>query len=103
MAFTDTPKIGVALKSPLKAAGLADGSELGKTHRLGSQIWGSDGRRYVYGRANATIAANTATVAVNGTTFLAAPTGGSWVSGPVAMATGDEGWFSVPFLAPAAP
>ncbi len=96
MAFTDTPKIGVALNTTLKAADLVNGGANGKTHRLGSKIWGSDGKRYVYAQANGTIGANTAVASVNQTTFLATATGGTYASPGVAMAVGDQGWFGIP-------
>lgn len=90
MAFTDTPKIGVDLSAVVKAADVKRTSG----HRLGSQVWGSDGRLYVYAEAGASISADTAVAAINTTTFVAAATGGTYKSPPVAMATGDQGWFS---------
>jgi len=91
--FTDTPKVGVSLNTAALAADIADGSAKGSTHRLGSEIWGTDGKRYVYAQANAAIPAGTAVCTVDPTTFLATATGGNYKSPPVAMATGDRGWF----------
>lgn len=88
--FTDTPKIGADLLSKIDTADTKRRSG----HRLGSQVWGSDGKRYVYAQAGAAIAASTAVAAVNATTFIAAATGGTYASPPVAMANGDQGWFA---------
>lgn len=89
MAYTDTPKIGVDLLSKVTPA---DDPRMG--HKLGSQVWGTDGLRYVYAEAGATIAADTAVADINTTTFIAAASGGTYKSPPVAMAQGDRGWFS---------
>lgn len=88
--FTDTPKIGADLLNKIDSADTKQRSG----HRLGSQVWGSDGKRYVYAQAGASIAASTAVVAINATTFVAAATGGTYKSPPVAMSTGDQGWFA---------
>lgn len=90
MAFSDTPKIGVELGAIYKTA--ADKTRLG--HRLGSQILGSDGKLYVFAQAGAAIPASTAVCTVNAGTFIATATGGAYTSPAVAMATGDQGWFS---------
>lgn len=90
--FSVTPNIGADFNTITTAADLANGKVADA--RLGEQRWGSNGRRYVYAQANATIAANTAVATVNATTFLATATAGTYLSPPVAMATGDRGWFS---------
>lgn len=87
--YTDTPKLGVDLLNKIDSADTKQRSG----HKLGSQVWGTDGKRYVYAQAGATIAADTAVAAINTTTFIAAATGGSYKSPPVAMASGDRGWF----------
>jgi hypothetical protein len=91
--FTDTPKLGVDLVGFVPAADLASGAQKSQA-ALGSQVFGADGRLYVYGRANATIAASTAVCTVNATTFLVTATGGAYRSPAFALATGDEAWFS---------
>ena len=60
---------------------------------LGTQVFGSDGYRYVFAKANATISASTTTCDINATTFAVAATGGSYTSPPVALASGDYAWF----------
>lgn len=90
--FTDTPKLGVDLNSVTTAAQLAAG-QTGDA-RLGSQIFGSNGRLYVYSQAGGAIPASTAVCTVNATTFAATATGGSYLSPAVALATGDRAWLS---------
>ena len=90
--FSVTPNIGADFNTITTAQQRADGSVLDA--RLGEQRFGSNGRRYVYVQANASIPASTAVCTVNATTFLATELGGSYLSPPVAMAPGDVGWFS---------
>lgn len=90
--FSVTPNIGADFNTISAAADLANG--VVADARLGEQRFGSDGRLYVYAQANASIGASTAVATVNATTFLATASGGSYRSPPVAMATGDRGWFS---------
>lgn len=95
--FTDTPKIGVILTNIQEP--VADQVDPGavneaKSHRLGSQIWGVDGRRWVYAQAGGAIAANVTVATVNATTFIASATGGAYKSPPFAMVAGDRAWFS---------
>ena len=91
--FSITPSIGADLNTITLAADIAAGRVTDAL--LGSQVWGSNGRRYVYAQANAVITASTAVCTVNATTFLATASGGSYLSPAVAMASGDRGWFSV--------
>jgi hypothetical protein len=62
---------------------------------LGSQTFGSDGRRYVYARAGGIIAANATSVTINASTFAATSGGGSYISSAESMVSGDYGWFGV--------
>ena len=57
-------------------------------------ITGGEKLKAVWAKANATISADTATCAVDNTTFLATATLGTYKSPPVAMASGDYGWFT---------
>lgn len=90
--FTDTPKVGVDLKSTILATDLASGAAR-PSARLGSEVLASDGKLYVYAQANASITASTAVCTVNAATFLATATGGAYTSPGFAMVTGDQGWF----------
>lgn len=60
---------------------------------LGAEVFGSDGKRYVFAKANATISASTTTCTVNTTTFLVTATAGSYTSPPVDLVAGDYAWF----------
>lgn len=91
---TVTPVLGVDLNSITLAADVGPSSGAEDAPQLGTQVFGSNGRLYVYAQANATITASTAVCTVNATTFLATASGGSYTSPAVAMATGDRGWFS---------
>lgn len=93
--FAVTPTLGCDLVGITLAAQVGPASGAEDAPQLGTQVFGSDGRRYVYAQANATITAATAVCTVNATTFLATASGGSYRSPAVAMATGDRGWFSV--------
>lgn len=92
--FTVVPVMGVDLNTITTAADIAANTGAEDAPQLGTQVFGSDGRRYVYAQANATINANTAVCTVNATTFLATASGGAYRSPAVNMATGDRGWFS---------
>jgi hypothetical protein len=61
---------------------------------LGLQVFGSDGKLYVFAKANASIPASTAVCTVNATTFLVTASGGSYTSPAVALVSGDFAWFS---------
>lgn len=90
--FSITPSVGADLNTITLAADIAAGKVVDA--RLGSQVFSSNGKLYVYAQANAAITASTAVCTVNATTFLATASGGSYLSPAVAMATGDRGWFS---------
>lgn len=91
--FTASPILGADLKTISLTADLAAGN-LKPGARLGQQVFGSDGKLYVYGQANAVITASTAVCTVNATTFLVTASGGAYTSPATAMASGDQGWFS---------
>ena len=61
---------------------------------LGAETFGSDGKRYVFAQAGAAIAASTATVVINASTFQATLGAGSYFTA-TSMASGDYGWFSI--------
>ena len=92
--FTVSPVLGCDFNTITLAADVGPTSGAEDAPQLGTQALGSDGRRYVYAQANATITASTAVCTVNATTFLVTATGGSYRSPAVALATGDRGWFS---------
>jgi hypothetical protein len=93
MAFSVTPLVGIDLTNVVTAASITAGQQVAN-QLLGVQVWGSDGLRYVFGKANATITASTTACTVNATTFLVTASGGSYTSPAYDMVTGDFGWFS---------
>lgn len=93
MAFSVTPLVGIDLTNTVTAASITAGQQVAN-QLLGVQVWGSDGKRYVFAQANASITASTAVCTVNATTFLATASGGSYTSPATNMVTGDYGWFS---------
>ena len=93
MAFSVTPLVGIDLTNVVTAASITAGQQVAN-QLLGVQVWGSDGLRYVFGKANASITASTTACTVNATTFLVTASGGSYTSPATAMVTGDYGWFS---------
>lgn len=92
--FTVTPILGVDLNTTTLDAEVGSGGSE-DAPQLGTQVFASNGKRYVYAEAGASINASDADCAINTTTFVAAASGGSYTSPPVAMATGDRGWFSI--------
>lgn len=93
--FTVTPMLGVDLNTTTLAADVGPSSGAEDAPQLGTQVFASNGRRYIYGQAAASISASTAVCLINTTNFTVAASGGSATSPAVAMATGDRGWFSV--------
>jgi hypothetical protein len=93
MTFSVTPLVGIDLDNVVTAASITAGQAVAN-QLLGVQVWGSDGKRYVFAKANATIAASTAVCDINTTTFLVAATGGTYLSPATGMVSGDFGWFS---------
>lgn len=93
--FTVTPISGVDLNTITLAADVGPSSGAEDAPQLGTQVFASNGRRYIYGQAAASITASTAVCLINATNFTVAASGGSATSPAVNMATGDRGWFSV--------
>lgn len=62
--------------------------------KAGTQVFGSDGRLYVYAVAGADISADDADCSINTTTFAVTASGGSYLAPNYAVPTGSYGWFS---------
>jgi len=92
--FTVSPVLGVDLNTITLAADVGSTSGAEDAPQLGTQVFASNGKIYVYAQANAVITASTAVCTVNATTFLATASGGAYLSPAVAMASGDRAWFS---------
>ena len=83
MAFTTLGMAGVDFNQVDTASGFT----------LGTQVFGSDGKLYVYGVAGAEIAADTAVCDVDPATFEVAATGGAYASPSAAVPAGGFAWF----------
>ena len=98
MAYSTLPIAGVNLATtvPISFAYTEGTTAISIPHMgpLGTQTFGSDGKRYVLAQAGAAITASTATCSVNASTFVATGSAGSYTSPAVALASGDYAWFS---------
>lgn len=93
MAYNITPLLGVDLTNIVLASDITAGRAVPAV-AIGTQVWGNDGKLYVYAKANASITASTAVCTVSASTFLATASGGSYTSPATNMVSGDYGWFS---------
>ena len=93
MAYSVTPLIGVDLNNIVPTNTNSAGTAVPTFGPLGTQVFGSDGKRYVLAQANASISASTTVCDVNATTFLVAASGGAYASPAVALVSGDVAWF----------
>jgi len=95
MAYTITPLSGIDFNDTQTVAEIATtGGSAPSFGPLGAEVFGSDGRRYVWAKAGATITASTTTCSINASTFVATASAGTYLSPAVAMGSGDYGWFS---------
>ena len=94
MAYSVTPIAGIDLVNlgqvNLNSASVAIPTE----GPLGLEVWGSDGKRYVFATAGAAITASTTTCAINASTFVATGAAGTYLAPATTMASGDYGWFA---------
>ena len=94
MAYTITPLSGVNLVSTTTTNTNSAGTAIPTFGPLGAEVFGSDGKRYVFAQAGAAITASTATCSINASTFVATGSAGSYTSPAVALASGDYAWFA---------
>lgn len=94
MAYSVSPVVGINLSTTVATQTNSAGTAVPTFGPLGTQVWGSDGRRYVLAQANASISASDTDCTVNATTFLATASGGTYDSPAVALVSGDVAWFS---------
>ena len=94
MSYNITPTAGIDLDNPVQTNPNSAGTGVPVNGPLGSQVFGSDGLRYVLGVTNAAITASTATCSINASTFVVSPSAGTYLSPAVALASGDYAWFS---------
>lgn len=85
MAYSATPTLGINFNAIIPAATPADQVPF----TVGTVVVGNDGRLYVFGKASAAIAANTAVCSVNTTSFAIGATTGAYLSPATAAAIND--------------
>jgi hypothetical protein len=93
MAYSTLPIAGIDLNSTQSAAEIALEGQPANFGPLGTETFASDGKRYVWAVAAATIAPSTTVCDINTTAFTVAATGGAYISPAVSMVSGDYGWF----------
>lgn len=91
--YSVTPIAGINLEAVTTTNPNSAGTSVPTFGPLGTQVFGSDGLRYVFAKAGATISAGTTVCDINTTTFSVAATGGAYISPTVALASGDYAWF----------
>ena len=95
MAYSVTPLSGVNLVSTTTTNPNSASVQIPTFGPLGTQVFGSDGKRYVFAQAGTTVSATTASCIVNPSTFVVTTgTAGSYLSPAVALASGDYAWFA---------
>ncbi len=94
MSYNITPTAGINLDDVVNTNPNSAGTNIPVNGPLGSQVFGSDGKRYVLGVAGAAVTASTATCSINASTFVVTPSGGSYTSPAVAVASGAYAWFA---------
>lgn len=93
MAYSTLPIAGIDLEVTQTAAEIVINGEPANFGPLGTQTFASDGKRYVWAVAAATIAPSTTVCNIDTTAFTVAATGGAYISPAVSMVSGDYGWF----------
>jgi hypothetical protein len=94
MAYSITPTAGIDLVNKVNTNTNSAGTAIPVNGPLGSEVFGSDGKIYVLGQANASIPASTAVCTVNASTFLVTASGGAYTSPATALVSGDVAWFA---------
>lgn len=96
MAYTTTPLSGVNLTGTTTTNTNSAGTAIPTFGPLGTNVFASDGKRYVFAKAGASISASTSTVSINASTFVATAASGGTYAGPtIALSSGDYAWFSI--------
>ena len=71
MSYNITPTSGINLDDKVATNPNSAGTGVPANGPLGSQVFGSDGKRYVLGVTGAAVTASTATCSINASTFVA--------------------------------
>lgn len=95
MVYSVTPTLGADLAAVYKKADI-DARIIPKpNHKLGQQVWGDDGRLYVFViTGSGGIAAGQTDVTVNASTFAATDGSGSYTGPAGAVVEGNYFWAS---------
>ena len=93
MAYSTLPIAGIDLNSTQTAAELVIEGQPANFGPLGAETFASDGLRYVWAVAAATITPSTTACSINTTAFTVTASGGAYISPAVSMVSGDYGWF----------
>ena len=93
MAYSVTPISGVNLTSATQTQTNSAGTAVPSMGPLGNEVFGSDGKRYVFAKAGNDFTAGETSVSINTTTFVATSTGGAYIAPAVALLNGEYGWF----------
>lgn len=94
MAYSITPLSGINLVSTTTTNPNSAGTAIPTFGPLGAEVFGSDGKRYVFAKAGAAVTASTATCSINASTFVVTASGGAYTSPAVDLASGDYAWFA---------
>lgn len=87
MAYTTLPIAGVDLNAVYPTGSVPPFGP------LSAETFASDGKRYVFAKVGATIAASTAECSIDPVTFLAIASGGAYKAPATALVAGDYAWF----------
>ena len=94
MAYSIEPLSGINLVSTTTTNPNSAGTDIPTFGPVGTQVFGSDGKRYVFAQAGAAVTASTATCSINASTFVVTASGGSYTRPAVTLASGDYAWFA---------
>jgi hypothetical protein len=93
MAYSVTHLSGIDLTNIVNTNLNSAGTAIPTIGPLGLEVFGSDGKLYVLGQANASIPASTTVCTVSPTTFLVTASGGAYTSPAYALVSGDVAFF----------
>lgn len=97
MAYSVTPTSGINLSTTVTTNPNSAGTAIPTMGPLGTQVFGSDGKRYVLAKSAVSIGTATTTCIINPTAFTVtydAGTAGEYTSPAINLATGDYAWFA---------
>ena len=96
MAYSVTPISGVNLSSATQTQLASDGTTtIPAFGPLGNEVFGSDGKRYVFAKAGNDFTASQTSCSISASTFVATTGSGSYIAPPTALLTGEYGWFGI--------